>query len=119
MADVSKEHRGFASMDEANRREVARRGGRAAHQLGKAHEWTREEAREAGRKGGGILLRSGDDSIAPSASAVASALEELATTLDLASRDHGFTARAGVIDSMRRSVAQMSAAIGRMEKRHA
>ncbi len=44
--------RGFASMDRVRQREIARLGGRAAHQRGTAHEFTREEAREAGRKGG-------------------------------------------------------------------
>lgn len=39
-------------MDEERRREVARMGGRAAHQKGTAHEFSSEEAREAGRKGG-------------------------------------------------------------------
>lgn len=43
--------RGFASMDRDKRWEIASRGGRAAHQLGKAHEWTQEEARAAARKG--------------------------------------------------------------------
>ncbi len=46
------EDRGFASMDRAKQREIASKGGRAAHQKGTAHEWTTEEAREAGRKGG-------------------------------------------------------------------
>jgi uncharacterized protein len=44
--------RGFASMDEAKQREIASMGGRAAHQKGTAHEFSSEEAREAGRKGG-------------------------------------------------------------------
>jgi general stress protein YciG len=44
--------RGFASMDAAKQREIASKGGRAAHQKGTAHEFTTEEAREAGRKGG-------------------------------------------------------------------
>jgi len=44
--------RGFASMDEERQREIASRGGKAAHQKGTAHEFTSEEAREAGRKGG-------------------------------------------------------------------
>ena len=44
--------RGFASMDPAKQREIASKGGRAAHQQGVAHEWTPEEARKAGRKGG-------------------------------------------------------------------
>jgi uncharacterized protein len=49
---VAKEDRGFASMDPAKQREIASKGGKAAHQKGTAHEWTSEEAREAGRKGG-------------------------------------------------------------------
>ena len=44
--------RGFASMDREKQREIASKGGKAAHQKGTAHEWTREEARAAGRKGG-------------------------------------------------------------------
>lgn len=44
--------RGFASMDPEVQREIASKGGKAAHQKGGAHEWTAEEAREAGRKGG-------------------------------------------------------------------
>ncbi len=44
--------RGFASMDEEKQREIARKGGQAAHAKGRAHEFTAEEAREAGRKGG-------------------------------------------------------------------
>ncbi len=43
---------GFASMDDQKQREIASKGGRAAHQKGTAHEWTPEEARKAGRKGG-------------------------------------------------------------------
>jgi general stress protein YciG len=49
---VAKEDRGFASMDRTKQREIASKGGKAAHQKGTAHEWTSEEAREAGRKGG-------------------------------------------------------------------
>lgn len=49
---MGKEHRGFASMDKARQREIARLGGRAAHAQGSAHEWTVEEARAAGQKGG-------------------------------------------------------------------
>lgn len=44
--------RGFASMDESRQRAIASEGGRAAHARGTAHEFTSEEAREAGRKGG-------------------------------------------------------------------
>ena len=50
--DVAKEDRGFASMERAKQREIASKGGKAAHQKGTAHEWTSEEARDAGRKGG-------------------------------------------------------------------
>jgi general stress protein YciG len=50
MSDTSK--RGFASMDEDKQREIASKGGHAAHEKGTAHEFTPEEAREAGRKGG-------------------------------------------------------------------
>jgi general stress protein YciG len=39
-------------MDRLKQREIASKGGKAAHQKGTAHEWTSEEAREAGRKGG-------------------------------------------------------------------
>ena len=44
--------RGFASMDENKQREIASRGGRAAHAQGTAHKFSPEEARQAGRKGG-------------------------------------------------------------------
>ncbi len=44
--------RGFASMEPGKQREIASKGGRAAHVQGTAHEWSSEEAREAGRKGG-------------------------------------------------------------------
>jgi general stress protein YciG len=49
---MAKEDRGFASMDRHKQRDIASKGGKAAHQKGTAHEWTSEEAREAGRKGG-------------------------------------------------------------------
>lgn len=45
-------NRGFAAMDPDRQRKIASEGGRAAHRQGVAHEWSREEAREAGRKGG-------------------------------------------------------------------
>ena len=52
------ERRGFASMSADKQREIASKGGRAAHMKGTAHEWTSEEARHAGRKGG-ITSRGG------------------------------------------------------------
>jgi general stress protein YciG len=54
MSGERKERRGFASMSPEKQREIASKGGRAAHQKGTAHEWTSEEARSAGRKGGQI-----------------------------------------------------------------
>lgn len=45
-------NRGFAGMDPAKQREIASKGGKAAHAKGTAHEFTSEEARAAGRKGG-------------------------------------------------------------------
>jgi general stress protein YciG len=44
--------RGFAAMDKDRQRQIASAGGRAAHECGNAHEFTSEEARSAGRKGG-------------------------------------------------------------------
>lgn len=49
---MARTDRGFASLDLDKRREISSLGGQAAHRLGKAHKWTTEEAREAGRKGG-------------------------------------------------------------------
>ena len=49
---MAKEDRGFASMERDKQKEIASKGGKAAHQKGTAHEWTSEEARDAGRKGG-------------------------------------------------------------------
>jgi general stress protein YciG len=50
-----KSNRGFASMDPAKQREIASKGGRAAHEKGTAHQFSANEAREAGRKGGGTV----------------------------------------------------------------
>lgn len=46
------QNRGFASMERSRQREIARKGGRAAHERKTAHQFTVEEARAAGRKGG-------------------------------------------------------------------
>lgn len=54
---TQKQRRGFAAMDEARRREIAQAGGRAAHQSGNAHQFTRQEAQAAGRKGGVTVSR--------------------------------------------------------------
>lgn len=47
-----KKQRGFAGMDPEKQKHIASLGGRAAHECGRAHEFTTEAAREAGRKGG-------------------------------------------------------------------
>jgi uncharacterized protein len=52
--------RGFASMDGEVQRRIASEGGRAAHAKGTAHEFTPEEAREAGRKGGETVSQNRD-----------------------------------------------------------
>jgi general stress protein YciG len=49
--------RGFASMDPSRQREIASKGGRAAHEKGTAHEWSSDEARAAGQKGGITVSR--------------------------------------------------------------
>jgi general stress protein YciG len=50
---MSTSTRGFASMrDKDRQRDICRKGGVVAHQKGTAHEWTHEEAKAAGRKGG-------------------------------------------------------------------
>jgi general stress protein YciG len=68
---VAKEDRGFASMDRSKQREIASKGGKAAHQKGTAHEWTSEEAREAGRKGGMASHRRKQEQQAPDSGNVA------------------------------------------------
>lgn len=55
MADTSM--RGFASMDAEKKRQIASKGGLAAHRKGTAHRFTPDEAREAGRKGGEAVSR--------------------------------------------------------------
>jgi uncharacterized protein len=54
---MSKQNRGFASMDPEKQRRIASKGGKAAHKMGKAHEWNTEEAIEAGKKGGSATHR--------------------------------------------------------------
>ena len=56
-SDRPKSNRGFASMDLGKQREIASKGGKAAHAQGRAHEFTPDEARVAGRKGGEVVSR--------------------------------------------------------------
>ena len=62
-------------MSPEKQREIASKGGRAAHEKGTAHEWTADEARNAGRKGGQVsrggrgrlIVPSADNAAAPTA----------------------------------------------------
>jgi uncharacterized protein len=72
---VAKEDRGFASMDRSKQREIASKGGKAAHQKGTAHEWTSEEAREAGRKGGMASHRRKQEQQTPESGGAANSAE--------------------------------------------
>lgn len=49
---AQKKKRGFGAMDPARQRAIASVGGKASHAQGTGHEWSREAARIAGRKGG-------------------------------------------------------------------
>jgi hypothetical protein len=49
--------RGFASMTPEKKKEIASKGGKAAHTMGKAHKWTSDKAKVAGQKGGSISRR--------------------------------------------------------------
>ncbi len=53
-------NRGFAAMDPSKQREIASKGGKAAHAKGTAHEFTPDEARVAGKKGGEAVSRDRD-----------------------------------------------------------
>ena len=59
-----KSKRGFASMSPEKQKEIASRGGKAAHAKGTAHEFTSDEAREAGRKGGLVVSRDREHMVA-------------------------------------------------------
>jgi uncharacterized protein len=71
-----KERRGFASMSPEKQREIASKGGRAAHQKGTAHEWTSDEARNAGRKGGQISRGGRGRLVEPAVADVAGSVAE-------------------------------------------
>lgn len=68
---MSIKDRGFASMDRSKQRDIASKGGKAAHEKGTAHEWTSEEARAAGRRGG--MASHGGKGKAPAAAAAPTA----------------------------------------------
>jgi general stress protein YciG len=54
MQRITGRGRGFASMNPEKKREIASKGGKAAHLQGTAHKWTSEEARIAGQKCGKV-----------------------------------------------------------------
>lgn len=56
----NKDRRGFAGMDPEKQREIASEGGRASHESGNAHQFSSEEARGAGRKGGAAVSQNRD-----------------------------------------------------------
>ena len=62
-------------MSPEKQREIASKGGRAAHQKGTAHEWSSDEAREAGRKGG-MASRGGRGKL-PSASSASDTVTDM------------------------------------------
>ena len=64
MQERKTRRRGFAAMDPKKQREIASKGGRAAHLHGTAHEWDSNEARQAGRKGGASGHRDESESLA-------------------------------------------------------
>ena len=78
MDETRKERRGFASMSPEKQREIVSKGGRAAHQKGTAHEWTAEEARAAGKKGGQIS-RGGRGRLVPPVNITEVAVEQNAS----------------------------------------
>ena len=53
----NKSKRGFGSMDAEKQKAIASKGGKAAHQQGRAHEFTSDEARDAGSKGGKAVAK--------------------------------------------------------------
>jgi hypothetical protein len=89
-----KQRRGFARLSADQRRAVAKKGGQRAHEEGKAHEWTRDEAQAAGAKGGAIS-RGGrgklpaDPGVASRSAAVDAAAESVSRSADAGGSDDG------------------------------
>jgi general stress protein YciG len=71
-------------MDRVKQREIASKGGKAAHQKGTAHEWTSEEAREAGRKGGMASHRRRKEMMEPGSE---SSMSEMSDSMERAGGD--------------------------------
>jgi len=73
-------------MSPEKQREIASKGGRAAHEKGTAHEWTADEARNAGRKGGQVSRGGRGRLIAPEGTLPGSAMDGTANRADCATR---------------------------------
>ena len=86
MNEQRKERRGFASMSSDKQREIASKGGRAAHQKGTAHEWSSDEAREAGRKGG-MASRGGRGKLPVTSSSSVSSSSQITSSVPSSSTD--------------------------------
>lgn len=54
---MEKANRGFGALSPEQKRKISSMGGKAAHASGKAHEWTHEQAKIAGRKGGQAMRK--------------------------------------------------------------
>ncbi len=63
-ASAGRSRRGFAGMDPEKQREIASKGGKAAHDKKRAHEFTSDEARAAGKKGGERVSENRDHMVA-------------------------------------------------------
>jgi uncharacterized protein len=82
-------------MDPAKQREIASKGGKAAHQKGTAHEWTSEEARDAGRKGGIASHRRRREQLGSPSFEDRSATREMATASGLSGTERGSESMSG------------------------
>ena len=69
-------------MSPEKQREIASKGGRAAHEKGTAHEWTADEARSAGRKGGQVSRGGRGRLVVPPETPAAGAVEPSMSTAD-------------------------------------
>jgi len=69
-------------MSPEKQREIASKGGRAAHEKGPAHEWTADEARSAGRKGGQVSRGGRGRLVVPAEPPQAGAPEQFPSSID-------------------------------------
>jgi len=86
---VAKGRRGFAVMEPSRQREIASKGGKAAHEKGTAHRWSEQEAKEAGRKGGAASHRNGHRTASRGQAPLGEPVTEESAHHEGASDDHG------------------------------